>query len=168
MYEISQKNKVTLQQEINNWLEEEKYAFGITYDPNRDLTNIDISFDDYAGCNIILSRNNLLILIATKVSFSEEDKKIFAYLKKENKQVFIRELERSLSQANVQYSLYPDPENLEYIQIRYLIYSDDLTKSNLLYGLSQVKLAVGLAQLVYRIILHIAPYDGQYRSSFFN
>jgi hypothetical protein len=118
--------KKEIMQNVNNWLEEERYAFGIIYDPQTDL-NISISFNEYTGCNVILTKNDSLLLIVTEVTFSEEDKKTFAHLKKESKLVFIQELGYSLSQVNVQYSIYPDSENMDYIQIRYIIYFDGLT-----------------------------------------
>ena len=74
MSEICQKKKEIIQN-VNNWLEEEeRYAFGIIYDPKTDL-NISISFDEYTGCNVILTKNNSLLLIVTEVTFSEQDKK---------------------------------------------------------------------------------------------
>jgi predicted ABC-type exoprotein transport system permease subunit len=72
--------KKEIMQNVNNWLEEERYAFGIIYDPQTDL-NISISFNEYTGCNVILTKNDSLLLIVTEVTFSEEDKKIFAHLK---------------------------------------------------------------------------------------
>jgi hypothetical protein len=140
--------KKEIMQNVNNWLEEERYAFGIIYDPQTDL-NISISFNEYTGCNVILTKNDSLLLIVTEVTFSEEDKKIFAHLKKESKLVFIQELGYSLSQVNVQYSIYPDSENMDYIQMRYIIYFDGLTKNSLFHGISEVIRAVGLARLVY-------------------
>jgi hypothetical protein len=156
--EICQKKKEIIIQNVNNWLEEEeqRYAFGIIYDPKTDL-NISISFDEYTGCNVILTKNNSLLLIVTQVTFSEQDKKIFAHLKKENKLVFIQELVYSLSQVNVQYSIYPDSENMEYIQIRHIIYFDGLTKNSLFHGISEVIRAIGLARLVYQKDLQICP-----------
>jgi hypothetical protein len=154
--EICQKKKEIIQN-VNNWLEEEqRYAFGMIYDPKTDL-NISISFDEYTGCNVILTKNNSLLLIVTEVTFSEQDKKTFAHLKKENKLVFIQELGYSLSQVNVQYSIYPDSENMEYIQIRHIIYFDGLTKNSLFHGISEVIRAIGLARLVYQKDLQISP-----------
>ena len=154
-------------QNVNNWLEEEeRYAFGIIYDAKADL-NISISFDEYTGCNVILTKNNSLLLIVTEVAFSEQDKKTFAHLKKENKLVFIQELGYSLSQVNVQYSIYPDSENMEYIQIRHIIYFDRLTKNSLFHGISEVIRAIGLARLVYQKDLQISPSSNMpYRQSF--
>jgi len=157
--EICQKKKEIIIQNVNNWLEEEeeqRYAFGIIYDPKTDL-NISISFDEYTGCNVILTKNNSLLLIVTEVTFSEQDKKTFAHLKKENKLVFIQELGYSLSQVNVQYSIYPDSDNMEYIQIRHIIYFDGLTKNSLFHGISEVIRAIGLARLVYQKDLQISP-----------
>ena len=168
MSEICQKKKEIIQN-VNNWLEEEeeKYAFGIIYDPKTDL-NISISFDEYTGCNVILTKNNSLLLIVTEVTFSEQDKKTFAHLKKENKLVFIQELGYSLSQVNVQYSIYPDSENMEYIQIRHIIYFDGLTKNSLFHGISEVIRAIGLARLVYQKILQISPsFNIPYRQIFY-
>lgn len=167
MSEICQKKKEIIQN-VNNWLEEEeeRYAFGIIYDPKTDL-NISISFDEYTGCNVILTKNNSLLLIVTEVTFSEQDKKIFAHLKKENKLVFIQELGYSLSQVNVQYSIYPDYENMEYIQIRHIIYFDGLTKNSLFHGISEVIRAIGLARLIYQKDLQISPSSNMpYRQSF--
>ena len=167
MSEICQKKKEIIQN-VNNWLEEEeeRYAFGIIYDPKTDL-NISISFDEYTGCNVILTKNNSLLLIVTEVTFSEQDKKIFAHLKKENKLVFIQELGYSLSQVNVQYSIYPDSENMEYIQIRHIIYFDGLTKNSLFHGISEVIRAIGLARLIYQKDLQISPSSNMpYRQSF--
>jgi hypothetical protein len=164
--EICQKKKEIIQN-VNNWLEEEeRYAFGIIYDPKTDL-NISISFDEYTGCNVILTKNNSLLLIVTEVTFSEQDKITFAHLKKENKLVFIQELGYSLSQVNVQYSIYPDSENMEYIQIRHIIYFDGLTKNSLFHGISEVIRAIGLARLVYQKDLQISPSSNMpYRQSF--
>lgn len=167
MSEICQKKKEIIQN-VNNWLEEEeeRYAFGIIYDPKTDL-NISISFDEYTGCNVILTKNNSLLLIVTEVTFSEQDKKTFAHLKKENKLVFIQELGYSLSQVNVQYSIYPDSENMEYIQIRHIIYFDGLTKNSLFHGISEVIRAIGLARLIYQKDLQISPSSNMpYRQSF--
>lgn len=152
-------------QNVINWLEEERHAFGIIYDPKTDL-NISISFDEYTGCNIILTKNDSLLLIVTEVAFSEEDKKTFAHLKKENKLVFIQKLEDSFSQVNVKYSVYPDSENMEYIQIRHIICFDGLTKNSFFHGISEVIRAVGLARLVYQKDLQILPSNMPYRRSF--
>jgi len=164
--EICQKKKEIIQN-VNNWLEEEqRYAFGMIYDPKTDL-NISISFDEYTGCNVILTKNNSLLLIVTEVTFSEQDKKTFAHLKKENKLVFIQELGYSLSQVNVQYSIYPDSENMECIQIRHIIYFDGLTKNSLFHGISEVIRAIGLARLIYQKDLQISPsFNMPYRQSF--
>ena len=164
--EICQKKKQIIHN-VNNWLEEEeRYAFGIIYDPKTDL-NISISFDEYTGCNVILTKNNSLLLIVTEVTFSEQDKKTFAHLKKENKLFFIQELGYSLSQVNVQYSIYPDSENMEYIQIRHIIYFDGLTKNSLFHGISEVIRAIGLARLIYQKDLQISPSSNMpYRQSF--
>jgi hypothetical protein len=142
--------KEIIHKNITNWLEEDRYAFGIIYDPKIDVTNISISFDEYTGCNIIITKNDSLLLIVTEVSFSEEDKRTFAYLKKENKLFFIQELWHSLSEANVQCLAYPDSENLEYIQIRHIIYFDNLTKNSFLHGISEVMRAIGLARQIYQ------------------
>jgi len=47
--------KKEIMQNVNNWLEEERYAFGIIYDPQTDL-NISISFNENTGCNVILTK----------------------------------------------------------------------------------------------------------------
>jgi hypothetical protein len=168
--DISQKKneREIIFQNINDWLEEEKYGFGIIYDPKTDVTNISISFDEYTGCNIIITKNNSLLLIVTEISFSEEDKRTFAYLKKENKLSFIQELAYSLSLSNVQCLAYPDSENLEYIQIRHIIYFDNLTKSSLLHAISEVIRAIGLARQVYQKHLQVNSPNIPYRSLFIN
>jgi hypothetical protein len=159
--EICQTKK-DIMQNVINWLEEERYAFGIIYDPQTDL-NISISFNEYTGCNVVLTKNDSPLLIVTEVTFSEEDKKTFAHLKKENKLVFIQELGYSLSRVNVQYSIYPNSENMEYIHIGHIIYFDGLTKNSLFRGISEVIRAVELARLVYKKDLQIPPSSMSYR-----
>jgi hypothetical protein len=164
--ELFQKNAAILQQNVYEWLEEESYAFGVVCDPKRDVANIIISIDEHTGCSIILSKNNSLVVIITRISFSDKDRKTFAYLKKGKKLVFNRELGHSLLQTNVHFSVYPDPENFQYIEIRYTISFDDLTKSNLLYGMSEVIRATRSARLVYHQVLQISPINRQYQNSF--
>jgi hypothetical protein len=164
--EIFQRNAAILQQNIYQWLEEESYTFGVVCDPKRGVINIIISIDEYTGCSIILPKNNSQVLITTRISFSEKDMKTFAYLKKGKKLVFNRELGHSLLQTSVHFLIYPDPENLQYIQIRYTIPFDDLTKSNLLYGISEVIRATRLARLAYQKVLQIFPINRQYQNSF--
>jgi hypothetical protein len=151
---------------IIEWLEEEKYFFGSVCDPKRDLTNIIISIDERTGCSIILSKNNPLLLISTRISFSERDRKTFAYLNQGKKLNFNRELGHSLLQTHVHFSIYPDPENLQYIQISYTISFDDLTKNNLLYGISEIIRATRLVRLVYQKVFQTSPINGQSQNSF--
>jgi hypothetical protein len=58
-----------------------RYAFGIIYDPKTDL-NISISFNEYTGCNVILTKNNTTINSNRSHFFGARQKNICSFKKR--------------------------------------------------------------------------------------
>jgi hypothetical protein len=112
--------------------------------------------------SVILYRDKVdSISIETFRAFTEEDKRAYAYLKKEKKQEFIWDLQKSLLEINVEFFFVPDLDKLERIHLTKKIYFDALIKDKFVDTILALRRAGSLIELsMYQHLRHYSNSNG--------
>jgi hypothetical protein len=138
--------KKQIMEKVKQWLTEENYQFNQIEDPNSyfhfQLQNPNVSI--YSGKSEIDS-----MTLATFIRFPKLDKQMFSFIAIEGKKFFWN-LQNALNQLNVSYSLYPNIESIERVDINKKIYFDGLTKNTVFNVLLDINRAITCVNLQYQ------------------
>jgi hypothetical protein len=135
-------------EKIQRWIKEEGFQSSIAHEP---YTDFQVNLKN-PNMSIILFNNKVdSVYFATYAGFDEADKKAFASLKdKEKKLVLLCDLQRSLIAINVEYSILPNLDNLDRINISKKVYFDGLTKDKFIDTIFALNRAHAAVQLMYQ------------------
>jgi hypothetical protein len=145
-------------EKIERWLDEETYKseksekayadFSVVIYPPNPNQNI--------GLDLFLEREKTdRITLAVNSALSQQDQKIFSYVKRDTRQKLLRELKYSLLQLNIQFTFHPNEETIESVLLSKRIYFDGLNKNIFFDAIFVIIRGLALINLKYQELLTV-------------
>jgi hypothetical protein len=141
--------KDQIKTKVLQWLNEEDRSPTELDDPSTEL-NIAVPIQENGSISVIFRREKKdSVYLVARISFSPLDKQAFSKLPPDRKKSFTDELNHLLLLVNVEYSLLPNAEIMESVNLSKAIYFDALTKDRFFDTILLIRRSIEIAKWCY-------------------